>query len=1188
MANPLLEMARRLKDENTSSKTSNPLLDAARKIKAGRLASNPDDPSFWTPSAPADDPGFDRFVDENIEAVQRSNRFKNEENRARKIAFWNGVRSIPGMNDRSDDSGAYTAPVPETNVPTSSLLSSSIPVEDDSEPPTVVTPEELAFRQQQISRAKMESDLENIASGAVFGRGKETATSRPDSQNTTWKDDVAHEWNEMLGKDVVEDLKRVSTTLSPGAAEQQARDDAHRAAFWEYMDQQLGGYNPNAKPSPEDIASIARAIAPVSGQTVKFGGAEFSAEEFESLSKEYVEEKRHLDRFQHDAQYRNEWLLQHTGLTEDRYRNKVADELDNRIDEIDKLFPGSGSSTMAVRGSYASLGRAMNERPSSEAPAVREWVKKARRVVKSLRKNNFGSGFQEGWDFSDVTTLGFKGLGDKINLTRALNAASDGRKLSKGEQALVDAWAVQQEAEAAISMLGGRSIGNAIGSFSAESVGFMVGMLATGGVANSATRGITKAITRTAARDAAEQAVREGASSAIVKGIQKGILHLEKSIVGSAVRTPITGHLYSNYADKRMEQFYPEEHRDGDEISMAIRKMPKSAWKDALSAYLETFMEYQSEDVGQWIGAGANALSGKIARSRLGAMVGLKNLSGVKRNAAVEWFKDRVKITNFAGEVLSEAYGDAMVNLFEGNKQGWRQMMSQDYWWTLCGVSALLSGSTGALNVPSQIRSSRTASRLSRLEREALAAIENQELKDRIAQIASIESITDRSRELSRLDWGSSEISTRDAVHVLDFINARTKLDAMQGNRAESRRLLRILPDLEFYSEMQYRGADGKSPSGEIMEAADHNGNAYYILSGDPEKGGEVSVYDPTQQIFRQMSSSQLAQWRKTDLSDYIAVNHALKFGVEMQQEKLDNLAMRIDEAVDAGISDKAIANIIQSEGLKVFEPADQATLVTGEKVVVDSFSKGAYEVVFEDGGRGTVGFNEVLQPDARIAEAQRAEVGNEGQTDADMEPNVGDMAEDMAREVVVNIRNADDDVVYTVDVAGSDEPVNILRGASLVYDRETGAVDVAATLRNAQEKGLPETVAIRYADGTAGMVHISELQTVLEAASSDEIVQGARIVAEEQAVAEPQQDTVESEQNVTEDAPGTDDVETAGRVEQQGNDPLLGRSLTSDEAARVVEQMEATAIPAPEVELTPENWVAQFGEDGRVQTPIG
>lgn len=1186
MANPLLDIARRLRDENTSSKTSNPLLDIARKLRDENTSSNPDDPSFWTPSAPADDPGFDRFVDENIEAVQRSNRFKNEENRARKIAFWNGVRSIPGMNERYDYSEAYTAPAPETNVPTSSLLPSSLPVEDDSEPPTVVTPEELAFRQHQISRAKMESGLEDIVSGAAFGRGKETVQSRPDPRNTTWRDDVANGWNEMLGKDVVEDLKRVSTTLSPQAAEQQVRDDAHKAAFWEYMDQQLDGYNPNVEPSPDDIASMARALAPVSGQTVKFNGEEFSAEEFGALSKEYVEEARHLDRFQHDAQYRNEWLLQHTGLTEDRYRNKVADELDNRIDEIDKLFPESEVAPM--RKSYISLGMAMADRPSRESLAVREWVKKARRVVKSLRKNNFGSGFQEGWDFSDVATLGFKGLGDKINLTRALNAASDGRKLSKGEQALVDAWAVQQEAEAAISMLGGRSIGNAIGSSSAESIGFMGGMLATGGVANSATRGITKATTRMAAREAAEQAVRKGALSAIVKGIQKGSLHLGKSIVGSAARTPMTGHLYSNYTDKRLEQFSPEERRDNDEVSLAIRKMPKSAWKDALSAYLETFMEYQSEDVGQWIGAGANALSGKIARSRLGAMVGLKNLSGVKRNAAVEWFKDRAKITNFAGEVLSEAYGDAMVNLFEGNKQGWRQMMSQDYWWTLCGVSALLSGSTGALNVPSQIKSSRTASRLYRLEREALAAIENPELKDRIAQIASIESITDRSRELSKLDWGSPEISTRDAVHVLDFINARTKLDAMQGNRAESRRLLRILPDLEFYSEMQYKGADGKSPSGEIIEAADQNGNTYYVLSGDPEKGGEVSVYDHTQQIFRQMASSQLTQWRKADLSDYIAVNHALKFGVEMQQEKLDNLAMRIDEAVDAGISDKTIANIIQSEGLKVFEPVDQATLVTGEKVVVDSFSKGAYEVVFEDGGRGTVGFNEVLQPDARIAEAQRAETGNEGQADADVEPNVGDMAEEMAREAVVNIRNADDDVVYTVDVAGADEPVNILRGASLVYDSETGAVDVAATLRNAQEKGLPETVAIRYADGTAGMVHISELQTVLEAASSEEIVQGARAVAEQQTEAEQQQVLDESGQNVTGNAPDTGNVETIGEAGQQGDDPLLGRSLTSSEAARVVEQMEAAAVPAPEVELTPGNWVAQFGEDGKVQTPIG
>lgn len=50
----------------------------------------------------------------------------------------------------------------------------------------------------------------------------------------------------------------------------------------------------------------------------------------------------------------------------------------------------------------------------------------------------------------------------------------------------------------------------------------------------------------------------------------------------------------------------------------------------------------------------------------------------------------------------------------------------------------------------------------------------------------------------------------------------------------------------------------------------------------------------------------------------------------------------------------------------------------------------------------------------------------------------------------------------------------------------------------------------------------------------------------------------------------------------------MIGRSLTDKEATELIERMEATAEIAPTIELTPENWIAHFGEDGTVETPIG
>ena len=53
-------------------------------------------------------------------------------------------------------------------------------------------------------------------------------------------------------------------------------------------------------------------------------------------------------------------------------------------------------------------------------------------------------------------------------------------------------------------------------------------------------------------------------------------------------------------------------------------------------------------------------------------------------------------------------------------------------------------------------------------------------------------------------------------------------------------------------------------------------------------------------------------------------------------------------------------------------------------------------------------------------------------------------------------------------------------------------------------------------------------------------------------------------------------------------SDNRIGRSLNKEEADNLIAEMENRAEPAPELELTPENWTAEFGEDGMVDTPIG
>ena len=62
------------------------------------------------------------------------------------------------------------------------------------------------------------------------------------------------------------------------------------------------------------------------------------------------------------------------------------------------------------------------------------------------------------------------------------------------------------------------------------------------------------------------------------------------------------------------------------------------------------------------------------------------------------------------------------------------------------------------------------------------------------------------------------------------------------------------------------------------------------------------------------------------------------------------------------------------------------------------------------------------------------------------------------------------------------------------------------------------------------------------------------------------------------------------GRFHREGERfaSMLGRSLSAEEAKELVSMMEENAAPVRELALTRENWAAEFGADGVVQTPLG
>ena len=74
--------------------------------------------------------------------------------------------------------------------------------------------------------------------------------------------------------------------------------------------------------------------------------------------------------------------------------------------------------------------------------------------------------------------------------------------------------------------------------------------------------------------------------------------------------------------------------------------------------------------------------------------------------------------------------------------------------------------------------------------------------------------------------------------------------------------------------------------------------------------------------------------------------------------------------------------------------------------------------------------------------------------------------------------------------------------------------------------------------------------------------------------------------QPVSEEVP--EEATTAPTPTQEEESDIIGRSMTEEEAEAFLTAISNNHEVAPELELTAENWYAEFGEDGMVHTPIG
>ena len=110
-----------------------------------------------------------------------------------------------------------------------------------------------------------------------------------------------------------------------------------------------------------------------------------------------------------------------------------------------------------------------------------------------------------------------------------------------------------------------------------------------------------------------------------------------------------------------------------------------------------------------------------------------------------------------------------------------------------------------------------------------------------------------------------------------------------------------------------------------------------------------------------------------------------------------------------------------------------------------------------------------------------------------------------------------------------------------------------------------------------------------------DGVVVGTRLSPETntsagtvEAPATPATPALAQGQPADEEAPAEDEGPAPAPIHDEEENDIIGRSMTEEEAEAFLTAISNNHEVAPELELTPENWYAEFGEDGMVHTPIG
>ena len=813
-----------------------------------------------------------------------------------------------------------------------------------------------------------------------------------------------------------------------------------------------------------------------------------------------------------------------------------------------------------------------------------------------IGENNVGNGvvdFGLGlWDSATRMSTWDFGVSDTLN---GLTIAQVVKKweenpdsLTATERNLLDAMGMATAVQEAYADQTG--IGYSVGESLPQSAGFMASMYL-----NPAS-GMGKALAR--------QAVKKYGRQSIAKNLAR----IGGDIAETAIMTATTGggRVVADALDRINGQSTYEIDPETGIVMYGGQEDQKTVGEAVVKAIGSNFIENYSEAIGEYfdplLGMSRRLAAGGLRKMNLDKWAdALSDVQPSQMAASIRSLREKAKFGGVFGEIMEEEVGMALNAITVGDytfsKEEAEASKGKKQWifdlenqLTTAFSCAIMSGAlTGAETISNVGYRRKMEKSVADAEKTARAAVGD----EMIAQIdqASPEGMVDVLRDV----YMDQNISLKQKRALAEYATQRVRMQYYNAADAKARRQVNVTQQnaLDAYEAgrhaqlPQYYNIDQEYRKSEAAinerENAEEIWDAIRLMNNMDENERQNIMRD-----FSEEDQQLIRNWRYNAYRWRGAVNHR----AEQVEDLVDEYAGQVtpytrpDGTVTTAIlgdnvvyvmneAENGDALVYTNDGRKIFCKMRDLEHVQQHNAeeLIERFRQQTTEVVNQETEKNLSYPSEVLEP----AQGVTVETldGKQWQVAATDGENVEIVGMIFDKKSGQWIPNAGDYRKMTREQFMDWQKAELDRKKANTYeqgDELTFYVD-----------GEPISAEITGIDPDGNYyVHVSNLVDGLDEAVSDVYT------AEELRKLTTPSSKVSAKTTENDGTPTDEIKQSVSEEVTNGQIGFVGRVMTSEEANAFIPQMVQMAEPAVELDFTPENWVAEFGEDGMVPTPMG